>query len=409
MVDQAKNVIIGMFVAAALAIIVFIILFLHPSTGDEGQVLYVRFADVDKINVGTRVTLAGKTIGEVVEIREVERGRDGPSDEYGHIYVYELKLLIDSHVKVYSTDQISARTSGLLGEKSVAILPIALKPGEVPRLVTKKDVLYAAEAGSVEDTMKEFKEVADKFDVALDNISMTLEDLRREEVIKKVADTMQNLSEITAALNKPEELSSTVANFEEFTSLLATRLPESWDTIDEILTAFNSSAENVHKITSTANNIVFKMGKGEGSLGKIVVTDDLYLRLTALLNKGETVLNDMNHYGLMYHLDKGWQRMRARRINLMEKLCTPQEFRNYFNDEIDQITTSLSRVSMVLDKTTFCSPYCYNLMDDCEFIKVFGELLRRVTSMEETLQLYNVEVVDIDVEKTELVDCNACN
>ena len=94
--------------------------------------------------------------------------------------------------------------------------------------------------------------------------------------------------------------------------------------------------------------------------------------------------------------------MRARRANLMEKLQTPQEFRNYFNDELDQISTSLSRVSMVLDKVQFCE--CgNNLCDNPEYNKVFAELLRRFDTMEESLKMYNDQVREPEFRKTELI------
>ena len=403
MPDQVKNIIIGLFVLAALSIIVFIILFLHPTTGDEGQVLYVRFADIDKINVGTRVTLAGKPIGEVVAIREIQKGRMGISDDYGHLYIYELKLLVDSHVKIYDTDQVSARTSGLLGEKSVAIMPVALKPGEKADPVDPGEVLYATEAGSVEDTMKDFKEVADKLDIALDNVNLILEDVRKEEVVRKISETVQNLNDITASLNRPEDLEAIVTNLEEFTSILATRLPPSWDTIDEALGGLNDASSSLRKTMANADLIITNTKAGEGTVGKLFVSDDAYLRVNSLLSKGETVMNDINHYGLLYHTDKGWQRLRARRMNLLEKLSTPQEFRNYFNDEIDQISTSISRVSMVLDKVEFCTFDCgCNVGDDPDFVKVFGELLRRVTMMEEELQMYNQQLINTKVLETEL-------
>lgn len=405
MPDQIKNIIIGIFVLAALSIIVFIILFLHPTTGDEGQVLYVRFADIDKINVGTRVTLAGKPIGEVVSIKEIEKGRMGISDDYGHLYVYELKLLVDSGVKIYETDQVSARTSGLLGEKSVAIMPVALKPGEKADPIESGEVLYAREGGSVEDTMKDFKEVADKFDVALDNINLILDDIRKEEVVRKVAETVQNLNEITAAINKPEDLEAIVNNIQEFSSTLATRLPPTWDTIDEALAGLNDSSASLRKTMANADLIVAHTKGGEGTLGRLLVDEEMYLRLNAILSKGETVMNDVNHYGLFYNNDKGWQRLRARRMNLLEKLSSPQEFRNYFNDEIDQITTSLSRVGMVLDKVEFCSFDCgCDLGDDPDFIKVFAELLRRVTMMEDELKMYNQQIMNSKASQTELIE-----
>lgn len=400
MADQLKNVIVGIFVLIALALITFIILFLHPQTGDEGQALYVRFTDVDKLNIGTRVTLAGKQIGEVVAIREIKDAREGKKDEYGHYYVYELKLLVDSGVKIYNTDLITSRTSGLLGEKSVAIIPQAPEPNQVPEQVTSKNELYATPTGSVEDTMAEFKEVADKFDRALDNISAILEDVRQRELIAKITDTVENLSEITNALNQPDELTAIIQNFENFSETLAKRTPESWDTLDSALVKFKSTMTDVSDASA-------KVARGEGTIGKIINDEDLYLRLTSLLNKGETVMDDINHYGILFQLDKGWQRLRARRMNLLQKLSSPQEFRNYFNDEVDQITTSLARVSMVLQKAeNTCDPY--PLIYDCEFSKVFAELMRRVTTMEESLKMYNQQLVDYEVQETELRPHECC-
>src|SRR5688572_2913484 len=109
-----KNMMIGAFVLGAAALVVFILLFLHPSLGDESQILYVRFADIDKVNIGTRVTFAGRAVGEVKEIKLIEKERGGPSDDFGHLYMYELKLAVDSHLKVYDTDEVALRTSGLL-------------------------------------------------------------------------------------------------------------------------------------------------------------------------------------------------------------------------------------------------------------------------------------------------------
>ena len=89
-------------------------------------------------------------------------------------------------------------------------------------------------------------------------------------------------------------------------------------------------------------------------------------------------------------------------MNLLQKLSTPQEFRNFFNDEMDQISTSISRVALILEKTE-CDPAWCCLMNDCEFKKVFAELIRRVKSFEEALKMYNIQVVDPEVRKTELV------
>lgn len=405
--DQVKNIIIGLFVLVAVAIVIFILLFLHPALGDEKEVLNVRFTDIDKVNIGTRVTFAGKAVGEVLKITEIEDGREGPKDSMGHVYVYQLKLGLDSHVIVYDTDEITLRTSGLLGERSVAIIPLAIKPGQTPKRVNGKDILYSTETTSVEDAMREFSELSATMQETFETITATVRDVKKEEVVKHISAVAQNLADITMALNKPEEWSSMVDNFQDFSSELATRLPPSWDTIDATLEDLHSTASNTKSITSKTDVLVTDISEGRGTAGRLLMTDDLYLSLKAVLNKVSVLGDDVNHYGLLFHLDKGWQRLRARRLNLMQKLCTPQEFRNYFNDEIDQITTSLSRVSMVLDCTeAYCSSWApCSLMEDPNFQKVFTELLQRVDTMQETLNLYNQQIAECEVQKTELVPC----
>lgn len=405
--NQAKNLIVGIFVAGAFVVMIFALLFLHPKTGNEEQVLYVNFPDVDKVNVGTRVTFAGKPVGEVVAIEPVPNAREGYKDKAGHVFPYRLKLRIDSHVKVYDTDTFALRTSGLLGERSVAIIPYAPQPGQKPRQLTENDTIYAQETGTVEETMAEFRDVADKVELALDQVSAILEDVRKEELIHKISMTAQNLSEITAALNQPEQLTAIINNLNDFTSELSTRLPPSWDTLDESLDSLNVTMTNARDVSATTKDIVDRVGRGEGTLGRILVKDDIYLELKSILGKLDTLTNDVNHYGLLFHLDKGWQRMRARRANLLQKLSTPVEFRNYFNDELDQISTSLSRVSMVLDKVQFCCmPECV-LAENREFTKVFAELLRRIDTLEESIKMYNEQVMETEVQKTELIttDC----
>lgn len=398
MTDQLKNIIIGIFVVTACIIVIFLMLFLHPSTGDEGQILHVRFSDIDKVNNGTRVTFAGKPVGEVIEIRDFEDGRLGPKDAYGNVYIYELTLALDTGVEVYDTDEITLRTSGLLGERSVAIVPKAPPIGVTPHLVQKDEIIYAVESGSVEQTMKEFKEVADKVDVVLDNLSSTLDEIRAQELWRKIGNTAQNLSEITAALNKPEKLTGIIDHVEDFTSQIAKRLPSSWDSVDDSLKNVKAAVSNARDLSETAKKIVTNLSEGKGTAGKILVDEGLYLDLKAVLSKANIVADDVNHYGLLFHLDKGWQRLRARRMNLLQKLSTPQQFTNYFNDEVDQISTSLSRVSMVLDRL---SCYC-NLLDDAEFTKVFADLLRRIEGTEEALKMYNQQLMENDMRSIEI-------
>ena len=85
MTEKVKNILIGLFVTAAVTIVVAMILFLEPKVGDGKKTIRVRFANISGIVVGTRVAFAGKPVGEVIHIREVPDAREHP-DEFGRVF-----------------------------------------------------------------------------------------------------------------------------------------------------------------------------------------------------------------------------------------------------------------------------------------------------------------------------------
>ncbi len=396
MPDQMKNALIGVFVVSALAILGFTLMFLHPRTSDEGQLLHVRFANIDKITVGTYVTFGGKPVGKVVKISEVESPR---TEKYfgDKVYTYELLLAVDSKVHVYNSDEVSLRTSGLLGERSVAISPRKPKKGIKLRIVGPDDIIYATEAGSLEETFAEFNTFAERAEETFDALLDMLEDIKQHNVWEYIGKTAENLSDITTALNSPDDWSDMLSNFRGFSekaNRLADRVGDSWDSVDEVLGNFSKFSEDFVTVASNARGLTDRTNRGEGTLGRLFVKDDFYLQANALMSKGETIMDDINHYGILFHNDPHWQRLRARRMNIMTELRCPQEFHNFFNDEIDQISTSLTRVYNVLaDTQCACPPE--DLLCDRHFVKLFGDLLRRIKGLEENIELYNQQLIDL--------------
>jgi phospholipid/cholesterol/gamma-HCH transport system substrate-binding protein len=382
--DQAKNILIGLFVVAAFAIVTFMLLFLHPTVGDDGKILKLRFADVDKVNPGTRVTYGGKPVGEVISIKEIYDPKDPRKTRSGYVYLYEIEATVDSKVNIYNSDTVSLKTSGLLGEKSIAITPLPPKPNETLRQVDK-ETIYAVETGSLEETLKEFKELSDKFEETLDSVLTFFKDVNGSQIVSKAARAVENIGDIAAALNDKELLQKTLRNIHQITE-------------DAIATL-----KNFDTTITNANKIVVKTSSGEGTVGQLFMKDDIYLRFNSILSKIETLTDDVNHYGIFFQSDRNWQRVRARRANLLYTLESPQEFRNYFNDEVNQINTALSRVNQVLEQTS-CLP-CYDeLADNCEYKKVIAELIRRVKMMEESIQMYNQQLMNAETCKTEFCE-----
>lgn len=384
----AKNIMIGIFVVMAIAVIIFILLFLHPSVGDNAKTLHVRFNDIDKVSIGTRVTYAGRPVGEVVGIYELPSARSERVDINGDVYVYELVLKVDSGVHVYNTDTVSIRTSGLLGERNIAIDPMPLLTNEKLEPIDDT-IIYAMPVTSIEDTIKDITSVTKKIDKFLDGLIDIVDELKQRKVVANLAEAVDNVKEVSVTFNQPDKWNKAIDD-------LATLPAKAHDTLhrlDEGIEEFNKGCVNIHGITDRGQKLIDDIAAGKGSLGRIMVNEDLYLQLKALFSKGHTVLNDINHYGVLFQNNKRWQRMNARRLNLLERLSTPQEFDRYFNDELDLLWTSLSRVSVVLNET---AEYPCTLKDDPCFMRKFAELIRRVEEIDDTLKMYNQQVIDSD-------------
>lgn len=459
MPDDKKNLLIGLFVLSAGVLVVWMLMFIHPSIGDGGQVIRVRFADIDKVSVGTRVTHAGRPVGEVIALETVPNARQlrRPS-ERRRVFIYELTLQVDSSIQIYESDEIAVRTSGLLGERSIAIIPRIPRQGQALKLISPDAVLYSTASGSVEDALADMGDLMNKagqaveevlgllgdnrealgdvisslrdalqsVDIAIGRMNETdaiakvtgaadsignafgtlnqeLEALRERQFTENFAEIVDNVQEITSALNQPESLEQIVSNVELLAGTLgdvAAQLQTSWPRIDKAIDDVSTAAVSARAMMQSGNELIAGANKwlkptfeGEGSIGKFLSNDDFYLRINGLLGKANTLMNDLNHYGLLFHLNRGWQRTRTKRANQVAKLQTAGEFRDFFEQELDTMNTSVSRVAMLLAEAEERRARD-ELLEDTQFSKAFAELLRQVESLGDNIRLYNQDLLE---------------
>lgn len=396
MTDKMKNILIGLFVAASVTIMVAMVLFLEPRVGDGKKMLHVRFANIAGIVIGTRVTFAGKPVGEVVAIKEVKDARSEPSDETGRVYFYQLSLKIDSSVDVYNTDEIAIRTTGLMGERSIAIVPKSAQNGKTPFLVNDQ-VIYASSIDPLENTFNQISKVArqvkntvDHFDHWFESNKMTLAHsiesldtlLGHGEIAFSSLNQTQlipHLRESTDLLN--ENLRHLQTSLED--DQILHKLSSLTDNLDRAVCAFNSEGTlALHNI----NQFTRDLATGSGTMGRLVTGDDFYLRMSSLMSKAETLMNDINHYGLLFQYDKHWQRSRTKKANFLKALDSPREFRDYFEGEVDLMTTSLGRLTELMERA---EEERNKVFENEDFKRQFVSLMRTVQSLSDSIKLYN--------------------
>ncbi len=400
MTDRMKNILIGLFVVGAMTIMISFVLFLKPTIGDGKKTLAVQFTNITGISVGTRVTLAGKPVGEVVHIQELPHARE-EADDAGRIYLYQLTLKVDSSVDVYSSDEIAIKTTGLMGEKSIAILP-KVPLNDKPAELVSHQVVKANSTDALENAFNQVSRVASRlegtvgrldtwfnenkkylsnavqsFDGAMGQIDAVLGLVDAEKLVPAIRQSVDLLSDnlklVRSGLDDDKLLHKCAS--------LA-------DNLDIAANAFNnegvSTLRNIHQISRD-------VASGSGTLGRLIVSDDFYLRLASVMSKGETLMNDINHYGILFQYNKQWQKGRTRKANFVKALDTPQEFRNYFEGEVDNMTTSIGRLSELLERAG--TEERSRILQSEAFKRDFAALLRHVQGLTDSLKLYNESLI----------------
>ncbi len=267
---------IGAMVIVALALVIRGLLFLHPQPGDGGTKIHVRFQNIDKISKGSKVTFAGKPVGEVENILIIQNAFDERPKDAETVYPYELVLSIDSSVRVYETDVITAKTSGLLGERFIAIIPQPAR-GQPLVPVSPGEVLYAYEPPSVEDTFKDISTITKKADSAFGSI------------LNLIENNQNPIQQTTQAL---EDAAKGLKNI--------------------IHTAQESSlVSECASLAVEAKTFIHNINHGNGTISQLINNPRLYNDASRCLQKTDFFIDSLSSYGLFFHTNPSWQRNRV--------------------------------------------------------------------------------------------------
>ncbi|MEZ5314772.1 MAG: MlaD family protein [Chlamydiales bacterium] len=392
MEDKYKAFWLGIFIIGGITVISLFILFLKPSVGDGGLILKVRFSNIDKIQRGTRVTLAGKPIGEVVDIKEVEDPQQSPADAFGNLYIFELSLQVDSALRVYSYDEIMFSTSGLLGEKSITILPKATPIGALPAQDVTQEMLFANSTDQLEQTLNQIGYLTHKLTNTVEKMDLFISDNKEDFnlALHAFSDAAKEVKKFIAHANQKNLVDSMYLGIEsairtlDRTNQLIKEVQE-----NNLIQYLQSNLHDLHLIIN-------RIGNGEGTLGQLIHNNSLYLQISAMIAKVNTFLNDINNYGLLFQYDKSWQRSRTNKINRMNQLRRPKDFYDYFEREIDEISVSLNRVGQIIE---LMEDRTIPMRSEC-FANSFLELQGRIEYLRDSIKLYTEILLEDGCKKS---------
>jgi phospholipid/cholesterol/gamma-HCH transport system substrate-binding protein len=397
MPEYLKNMLIGIFVIVAMGLIVLMVLFIKPTVGDGKQILHVRFSNINGISVGTRVIFAGKAIGEVESINVLPDARQHSADANGNLYYYVLTLRVDSQIQIYSTDTFTVQTSGLLGDKSVAIIPRAPEKGQPQLLVNSQSIIFAKSDDLLESAYHILNNLGTKVSDAFTSFNNWIQSYGDDlgHAITAFDQTMTTSTSFIQSLQDQKIVDDVKIAAQSFNRTMES-VDQAIQTLEET-DAFNNTSCLISSLTETSDKIrdaVDSITEGQGTLAKLIHDDETYLQITAVLSKFNTMMNDINQYGLLFNMNKQWKRDRTKKAALIESLHTPQQFKSYFEGEVDEINTAMGRLSLMMDKASK-SPQKEKILNDPLFKAEFKNLMQQVEALKDSLKIYNQHLIDL--------------
>lgn len=245
--QKSLEVKVGMFVFAGLvAIAIMAVQFGRVGQGLEKTYdLQVEFANASGLLKNSDVQLAGAAIGYVVEKPQITPGKVGS---------VTVQLRIKDSVKIPRDSNFQVGSSGLMGDKSVAITPpVDFKPEKFNPLDHRQtyqagETVLGSEPGGIEALTKKSEEMMGKLSENLDEMKTMLVKIQSGVLSDE---NMENLRSGFASIK------TTGDNFAKASEQLDTIMVEAKDAVAGAKTTMgtaNAAAEDIRSVIAEAQN-----------------------------------------------------------------------------------------------------------------------------------------------------------
>jgi len=289
---------VGIFMLIILAILGYFVLKIediHPNRKGLKSVAAV-FDSVAGLDNKSKVRVAGVPVGEV---KDIELQKNGKA---------KVTMEIDTDVELHDGAYARVVNLGLLGEKYVEIVP---GPPTAPRAEGR--VLRGTQPASIDDVTNQISAIATDVKAITESLRTVMAgpqgEQRLSEIVENVRQITGQVRELVAA--NRTNVDATLANAREITAQLRDEVPKLTSSIEKVANSLNSTlgenrqdvrqvVENLRKLsgdlkttTENLNAITGQVRSGEGTVGKLLYSDEAHQRLTTALTAVEGGVNEL--------------------------------------------------------------------------------------------------------------------
>ncbi len=255
---------VGIFVVAI--IVTFIVLAFQIGELQFGKKatynITMVFSTVEGLKIGSQLELAGVQVGSV---KGISLNKD---------YSAVVTAAVDEDIRIPIDSTASIATKGVLGDKVIII-----KPG------TSKNTIEPE-----------------------GNLARTSVPPSLDSLLEQIGQIASNLTELTGALNNTlgdeERLHAILSNFQQLSEDSASLIAENKEDISTIITSMKDVSvalvdisENFTGTSRDLNDIMGTVKSGNGTIGKLVYDDSLYISLQSSLESLQKLSSNIEEDG----------------------------------------------------------------------------------------------------------------
>ena len=254
---------------------------------DKNRNFYALYDNVEGLTPGANVTINGLTVGKVISIKF--------ADKTGMLKVHfdvvsDFEFSNKSIARVYGIGFISGKNLAIVpsyeGEpaKDGDFLTSEIDNGIMELVTERLEPLQAVIESAINDTdslVKSVNSVLDK-----DTQSNLKEAIANFSVVSRELKTTSRSMNGLLADNK-EKLNGTITNFEEISSNFA-KISDSLSQVE-----IGALLSNIENLVSDFEGIANNLKSGEGTVGKLLQDDQVYVNLERTTKQMELLMEDM--------------------------------------------------------------------------------------------------------------------
>jgi len=281
----AKEQLVGVFIVITLFILTGAIVFIAQGKNwfKKHEQYHTFFKEGYNLNPGSKVTLYHTKIGKVVKVRLTEDNR----------VRVDLKILAKYASKMREDTIATVESPTIIGSEYIAILPGTMQSALLPPGAE----IISTEKKALSDYMKEFR-----MEAKLEILTGIMKNIK--EITDRLKDpeggffgALDNIKEMTARLKDPKGgLFTSLDNIRNVTEQLKDPKGQIFASLDDIRHITGRLKDPKGELFQALDNLVSiskKIKKGEGSVGRLLIKDDLYHKIEEEINKVDSVLDNI--------------------------------------------------------------------------------------------------------------------